>query len=98
MNRSDERKGGGWGDHTRAGQPWDDDEDNKLIVWGRAIGYDFVAGHDFGREPREGTERIEWLRANKPKMVAHIEAEQDRFNVMTEPLDMRRKENRIRRH
>lgn len=104
---TDTRKSGVWGDHTRAGQPWTDDEDHKLIVWGRAVGYDFVAGHDFGREPREGTARMEWLRANKPSLIAGIETEEHRQEVAMQHRydsglstlpDMRRKENRRRVH
>lgn len=97
MTAPDPRKGGVWGDHTRAGQPWTDEEDAQLIGWGMAVGYDFVAGHDFGREPKEGTERIEWLRVNDPAFVAYIETENRRADAETEPADMRRKENRYLR-
>lgn len=91
---TDARKGGVWGDHTRAGQPWTDQEDEQLIAWGLAVGHDFVAGHDFGREPREGTERIAWLREHRASLVKHVEAETMSEPDEEEPPDMRRKENR----
>ena len=94
---SDERKGGVWGDRTRANLPWTDQEDAQLIAWGLAVGHDFVAGHDLGREPREGSERIAYLRKNKPALVKTIESE-TASDVTGEPLDMRRKENRRRVH
>lgn len=97
MPVSDERKGGVWGDHTRAGQPWTDGEDNSLMRWGLAAGYDFVAGHDLGREPREGSERMAWLRQHKPALVKHVEDDMAWHAVQTEPPDMRRKENRRRK-
>jgi hypothetical protein len=84
-------------DHTRAGQPWSDDEDAKLITWGAAVGYDYAASHDLGREEREGADRIAWLRANDPKFIGYIEAELERRDAETEPPDMRRKENRYLR-
>lgn len=93
---SDPRKGGVWGDHTRAGQPWTDDEDDQLMRWGMAAGYDFVAGHDLGREPREGSERIEWLRENKAAVVKYVEDQMNWEADQTEPRDMRRKKNRRR--
>ncbi len=93
---SDPRKGGVWGDHTRAGHPWTDEEDDQLMRWGAAVGYDFMAGHDFGREPSEGAERMAWLRDHKPALVKHVADELAWENAQTEPLDMRRKENRRR--
>ena len=75
---ADPRKGGVWGNHGRAGQPWTDEEDRQLIAWGCAVGHEFVAGHDLGREPREGAARIAWLRENRPLLVRRVEREADR--------------------
>lgn len=72
---TDPRKGGVWGEHENAGKPWTMEEDIRLIRWGGAVDYDFVAGHDFGREPCEGSERIAWLRKHMPALVACHEAE-----------------------
>ena len=72
---SDVRKGGPWGTGARAGAEWSPDEDAKLIAWGFACGYEFVADHDLDRDASEGAERIAWLRANKPRMIARIEDE-----------------------
>lgn len=63
-----------WGDQARAGQPWTDDEDVRLISWGLAVGHYYVAAHDFGRRPSEGTERYAWLREHKPDLVRETEA------------------------
>ncbi|MGI4942065.1 MAG: hypothetical protein ACRYHQ_16140 [Janthinobacterium lividum] len=75
---TDPRKGGVWGDHSRAGEPWTDEEDVRLIAWGMAVGHDFVAGHDFNRVPAEGDARMAWLRLHRPLVVRRIEQETNR--------------------
>lgn len=81
-----------------AGKPWSDEEDGQLIAWGLAVGHDFVAEHDLGRSRQEGLDRIAWLRKHKPSLVRHIEVETKSYHVWSEPLDMRRKENRRKIH
>ncbi|MDR3736070.1 MAG: hypothetical protein P4L10_11105 [Acidobacteriaceae bacterium] len=60
---------------SRINEPWDDDEDLKLVSWGCCIGdgHAFVAEHDFGRSEQEGRDRYEFLKKERPQWVAEIE-------------------------
>ena len=57
---------------------WADDDDQFLIFYGRCVGHEFVGEHDLNRQPGEATDRMIWLRANKPSLVQELEAAADR--------------------
>ena len=59
-------------------RPWTDDDDRFLIFYGRCVGHDFVAQHDLNRTPQEAEERMRWLMAHKPDLVAQLESEADK--------------------
>ncbi len=58
-----------------SGKHWTEKQDRFLAFYGPAVGYDFVASHDFGRSKGAGNRRMRWLRKNWPELVAHEEAE-----------------------
>ena len=71
---------------SEATQPtsWTYVEDEQLVAWGMAAGYDFVATHDLGKPQGAGTLRMEMLRADRPSFVARIEAVERRANAAME--------------
>lgn len=56
-------------------RPWSAEDDERLVAWGCAVGYGYVAEHDLGRTWEEGVERIAYLREHWPAIVKRIERE-----------------------
>ena len=52
---------------------WTQQEDVFLLFYHKAVGVDFVAGHDLRRSRDAAYKRLAWLRKNRPDLCAKYE-------------------------